>query len=160
MHPALRTGFGFGLTSGIITTLGLIVGLYAGTGSRLAVIGGVVTIAVADGLSDALGIHISEESHPSHSNRHVWTATAATFVAKFAMAVSFLLPLLLLQMPVAIWASVAWGILVLGVLSWFMARVRRESPVAAIAEHLLIAVVVVAVTHLVGLAVAATFPAT
>ena len=59
---SLRIGFSFGLTSGIITTLGLMVGLHAGTHSRLAVIGGILTIAIADAFSDALGIHISEES--------------------------------------------------------------------------------------------------
>ena len=54
MKQSLKTGFSFGLTSGVITTLGLMVGLNAGTHSRLAVIGGIVTIAVADALSDAL----------------------------------------------------------------------------------------------------------
>ncbi len=60
-------GISFGLTSGIITTLGMIVGLHAGTHSRLAVIGGVLTIAIADAFSDALGIHISEESQNKHT---------------------------------------------------------------------------------------------
>ena len=62
MKRAVTTGVSFGLTSGTITTLGLIVGLHAGTHSRLAVIGGILTIAVADALSDALGMHIAEES--------------------------------------------------------------------------------------------------
>ena len=52
MHHSIQVGLSFGLTSGIITTLGLMVGLASGTNSRLAVIGGVATIAVADALSD------------------------------------------------------------------------------------------------------------
>ena len=55
MREAFRTGASFGLTSGVLTTLGLIVGLYAGTHSKLAVMGGIFTIAIADALSDALG---------------------------------------------------------------------------------------------------------
>ena len=47
MRQSLKPGFSFGLTSGVITTPGLMVGLNAGTHSRLAVIGGIVTIAVA-----------------------------------------------------------------------------------------------------------------
>jgi len=39
MKHSLKTGFSFGLTSGIITTLGLMVGLHSGTHSRLAVMG-------------------------------------------------------------------------------------------------------------------------
>ena len=63
MKIAIRKGLGFGLTSGIITTLGIIVGLDASTNSKIVVIGGILFIAVTDSLSDALGMHISEEAH-------------------------------------------------------------------------------------------------
>jgi len=69
-HP-LKVGFSFGLTSGIITTLGLMVGLNAGTHSKLVVIGGILTIAIADAFSDALAIHISEESENRHTAKQV-----------------------------------------------------------------------------------------
>ena len=62
MKDSLRTGICFGLTSAVITTLGLMVGLHSGTHSRLVVLGGILTIAIADAFSDALGIHMSEES--------------------------------------------------------------------------------------------------
>lgn len=62
IKQSFRTGLGFGLTSGVITTLGLMVGLHSGTNSKTAVIGGILVIAVADAFSDALGIHLSEES--------------------------------------------------------------------------------------------------
>ncbi|MBW1983250.1 MAG: hypothetical protein JRI53_00900, partial [Deltaproteobacteria bacterium] len=48
---SLRKGISFGLTSGTITTLGLMVGLHSGTHSRMVVIGGILTIAVADAFS-------------------------------------------------------------------------------------------------------------
>jgi len=70
-NHSIKTGFSFGLTSGIITTLGLIIGLHAGTHSRLVVMGGILTIATADAFSDALGIHISEESETKHSNKEI-----------------------------------------------------------------------------------------
>ena len=38
MRLSIRKGFSFGLTSGIITTLGLIVGLHSGTHSKMIVI--------------------------------------------------------------------------------------------------------------------------
>ena len=43
-----RTGLYFGATSGVITTLGLLTGLYAGTGAVTAVLGGILVIAVAE----------------------------------------------------------------------------------------------------------------
>jgi len=82
MKDSLRTGITFGLTSAVITTLGLMVGLSSGTGSKMAVLGGVLTIAIADAFSDALGIHVSEESENVHTTKEIWGATAATFLAK------------------------------------------------------------------------------
>ncbi|HID72702.1 TPA: hypothetical protein EYP38_02060, partial [Candidatus Micrarchaeota archaeon] len=72
MKRSIKTGFSFGLTSAIITTLGLMVGLNAGTHSSLAVIGGVITIAIADSLSDALGIHVSTEALNKYSDKEIW----------------------------------------------------------------------------------------
>jgi len=62
MKDSLRTGVSFGLTSAVITTLGLMVGLQSGTHSKIVVLAGILTIAIADAFSDALGIHVSEEA--------------------------------------------------------------------------------------------------
>ena len=48
MKSSYKIGLSFGLTSGVITTLGLLVGLDAGTHSQPIVLGGILTIAVAD----------------------------------------------------------------------------------------------------------------
>jgi len=150
MKRAVTTGVSFGLASGTITTLGLIVGLHAGTHSRLAVVGGILTIAVADALSDALGMHVAEESRADRTSRQIWLATFATFVTKFFMALSFLVPILVLELGNAIVLSVVWGFSIITLLSWALARAQRVSPWKVIGEHLLIAAVVVATTHLLG----------
>ncbi len=98
MRHSLKTGFSFGMTSGIITTLGLMVGLNSGTHSKLAVIGGVLTIAIADAFSDALGIHVSEESENRHNSREIWESTISTFLSKFTFASTFIVPVVLLQL--------------------------------------------------------------
>lgn len=67
MKHSWKVGFCFGLTPGIITTLGLMMGLYSGTQDRVVVIGGILIIAIADSLSDAFGIHVSEESENMHT---------------------------------------------------------------------------------------------
>ncbi|MBU1146350.1 hypothetical protein KKD80_02270 [Patescibacteria group bacterium] len=149
-NPSLKTGLSFGLTSGIITTLGLLVGLAAGTSSRLAVLGGILTIAVADAFSDALGIHISEESENVHTPREIWQSTFATFFAKFLFALTFAVPVLLLDLKLAVIISVAWGFLILTVMNFFVARSGKITPWKVIGEHLLIAVVVVIASYFVG----------
>ena len=152
-----RTGLFFGATSGVITTIGLIVGLNSGTNSVTAVIGGILVIAVADAMSDALGIHLAEEANPDTDHGHVWSATITTFVAKFLFAISFVVPLLLLPLGPAVIASVLWGVLVIIVLSYFLARSQNESPISIIAEHVGIAMVVVVCSHFIGVWVARTF---
>ena len=98
MLHSLKTGFSFGLTSATITTLGLMVGLESGTNSKLAVIGGIVIIAVADAFSDALGIHISEESESKHTPKEIWTSTISTFLTKFIFALTFVVPVFLFKL--------------------------------------------------------------
>lgn len=150
MKTSWRTGISFGLTSGVITTLGLMVGLHSGTHSRAIVLGGILTIAIADAMSDALGIHVSEESKNSGPASHIWEATLATFAAKFLVSATFMVPVMLRPLDQAIVISVAWGLFLLTVLSVFVARAQAIAPWKVIGEHLLIALCVVAVTHVVG----------
>ena len=150
MKSSWRVGLTFGLTSGVITTLGLIVGLHAGTHSKLAVIGGILTIAIADAFSDALGIHMTQEAENQHSAAHIWESTAMTFLAKFLVALTFLPPVLLWSLETAILASVLWGLALLSLLSFRMAREQQVSPWKVIGEHVAIAIIVVTVTHFMG----------
>jgi len=82
LQHSIKVGLSFGLTSGVITTLGLMVGLYSGTQSERAVIAGILTIAIADSMSDALGIHMVEESEGIHTPLEIWTSTLTTFFIK------------------------------------------------------------------------------
>ena len=130
--------------------MGLMIGLHSGTHSRAVVIGGILTIAVADAFSDALGIHMSEESENRHSVRQIWEATLATFVAKFVVALTFVVPILLFPLSTAIGLSVAWGLSLLSFFSFLMAREQKARAWKFILEHLLIALAVIFIAHFVG----------
>ena len=153
----IRVGLFFGTTSGVITTCGLLVGLAAGTGSLEAVLGGILVIAVADAMSDALGIHISEESAPDSDARHVWTATIVTFLSKLVVAASFALPFFFAPLQPATFLALGWGAFLLIALSWQLARLQSEAPLPIIAEHFLVGTIVVVLSHGVGLWVAHAF---
>jgi VIT1/CCC1 family predicted Fe2+/Mn2+ transporter len=150
MKQPLNKGVSFGLTSGAITTLGLMVGLHSETKSAAVVLGGILTIAVADAFSDALGIHISEESENQHAHRDVWRSTLATFLTKFVLAMSFLIPVLLLQLSTAVIVSVIWGMAVLAVLSYLIAKNQGKRPWKVIGEHLGVAGLVIVIAHFLG----------
>jgi VIT1/CCC1 family predicted Fe2+/Mn2+ transporter len=130
--------------------MGLMVGLHSGTHSKLAVIGGILTIAIADAFSDALGIHISEESENVHTSKEIWEATVVTFLSKFFFALTFVVPVLFLSLNHAILTGVIWGLFVLGFSSFVMAKSQNRRVYPIVLEHILIAIIVVIVSHYVG----------
>jgi vacuolar iron transporter family protein len=150
MNEAIKTGVSFGLTSGIITTLGLMIGLNTGTGLRLAVIGGILIIAVADAFSDALGIHISEESKKGNGHKAVWTATIFTFLTKLIIASSFLIAILLFELSLAIKINIIWGLVLLIIFNYILAKQKGEVVWKVIAEHVIIATIVITISYSLG----------
>ena len=157
MKASIQAGLNFGLTSGVITTLGLMVGLHSGTHSTLAVIGGILTIAIGDSMSDALGMHISKEAENVYSDKQLWMATLATLVSKFIMAATFIVPVLVFELGLAIVISIVWGLSVLTGLSIFLARAQETRVIKVVGEHLAIALAVICLTHYAGVWVAAMF---
>jgi len=150
MRDSIKTGISFGLTSGIITTLGLMIGLNAGTGLKLAVIGGILTIAIADAFSDSLGIHISEETSKRNGHKAIWEATFTTFFTKLIVTSSFIIPFLFLELSEGVIAGIIWGLILLIIFNYILAKNRGENPWLVIGEHVLIAIVVIVISFYVG----------
>ena len=150
MKRSIKKGVGFGLTSGIITTLGLMIGLYSSTNSKFIVLGGIFLIAVADALSDAFGIHISEEFGGNASKKGVWESTFSTFFSKLIFAMSFVIPILLFQLKTAIIISIIWGILLISILSFYISKKSKYSSFKIILEHLALTILVIVITYYIG----------
>jgi len=150
MDASIKKGVSFGLTSGIITTLGLIIGLDSSTGSKSVILAGILVIAIADAFSDALGIHMSEESENHKTPKQIWTASFSTFFAKLIFALSFLIPVFLFSLNLAIWLSVFWGYLLISILSYYLAKSEKIAPYKIIGEHLFITTLVIILSNLAG----------
>lgn len=150
IRQSLKTGLSFGLTSAVITTLGLIVGLHSGTHSKIIILGGVLTIAIADSFSDALGIHVSEESNERRSQKQIWESTFATFISKLFIALTFVIPILIFNLTIAVIVSIIWGLLLVMGFSFYIAKQQNRKAWPIIIEHLAIASLVIIATHYVG----------
>jgi VIT1/CCC1 family predicted Fe2+/Mn2+ transporter len=150
MRQQMKVSFGFGLASGVITTLGLMIGLYSSTYSQMVVIGGILTIAIADAFSDAMGIHFFEESGGTRSVREIWLSTIFTFFSKFFVALTFLPAVCFLPLKIAILGNIIWGFLLIGFFSFFMAKKQKNNPYQAVLEHCFIMVLVIFITYFVG----------
>ncbi|MBT4824060.1 hypothetical protein HOL83_00465 [Candidatus Woesearchaeota archaeon] len=157
MNHSIKVGLSFGLTSGIITTLGLMVGLSSGTHSKIAVLGGILTIAVADSMSDAFGIHVSEEAEGVHTQKEIWESTLTTFIAKLLFALTFIIPLLFFTLQTAVVVGVIWGLFALSVYSYVISKGKEISKLKVVLEHLFVGVIVIVITHFVGVLISMYF---
>ena len=157
MKKTFRAGFNFGLTSGIITTLGLMVGLNSSTQSHYIVIGGILTIAVADALSDSIGMHFAFESQNDHSIREIWEATLSTFMYKFLFSCMFIIPVLVFELHKAVLISVLIGIYLIFANSLYLARSQNIWPIPVILEHVFLTLGVVIATHYIGVFISMIF---
>lgn len=143
------SGAFFGITSSVILTIGTLVGLGIASELKAVVIAAILTIAFADAFADGLSMHMSEESRKS-KNKQVWLATFSTFGAKLISSLTFIIPLVLFDLLVAVIVSVVWGMLVLSALSYSMAKKRKDNPLHTIIEHLGIGLCVIVVSFIVG----------
>ena len=155
----LMTAISFGLTSGVITALGMIVGLHSATSSRLVVVAGIIIMAIADGLADAAGLHISEESElekgrAKHTAREIWLTTIFTFVSVTGIILTFAIPILIFPLKIAVPVAIGWGMSLLIVLNFSIAKAKKESPIKLISEHILLALFVIIVSYYAGCLIA------
>jgi len=151
MEKALgwQTRFSFGSTSAIITNLALMAGLHSEANAKISIIGGILVIALADNISDSFGIHIYQESEKIET-KEVWLSTVLNFIARLVVSFSFIGLILLLPLNTAIFASIVWGLSILAVISYLIAKSEEVNPYSSTLTHLFIAIIVIASSNLIG----------
>jgi vacuolar iron transporter family protein len=136
------TKYSFGATSAIITCLAFIIGLSQSPNPRMSIVGSLLVIAIADNISDSLGIHIYQESDLKQQ-RVVRVSTIMNFFTRFGVILVFIAFVVILPVVIAIWASIAWGLALLTFLSYSIAREQKGNPYTAILIHVGVAVIVI-----------------
>lgn len=144
-----QTRFSFGSSAALITNLGLITGLDSTTNAKFSIITSILVIAIADNISDSFGIHVYQESE--HLNRReVWLSTSTNFLARLFVSLVFVLLIALLPIGPAVVCSLIFGLLLLTLISYIIAKDEKVSPLLSILEHLGIALVVILLSEFVG----------
>ena len=151
----LVTGITFGITSAVITALGMIVGLHEATSSRLAVFAGIVVMAIADGMADAAGFHVVEEAEfedgkAKHAAREVWMTTFFTFLGGCSFTLTFAVPILIFELGFAVIVDIVWGVLLLVAVNVYIAKVKNESAARLVMGHVFLALVVITISYFTG----------
>ncbi len=143
------TRYSFGATSAIITCLAFIISLGKITNEKYTIIGSLLVIAIADNISDSLGIHIYQESDLKKTDI-IRSSTFFNFMTRFVVILIFILFILFLPIFYATILSIIWGLSLLIILSYYISKEQKVNPYKAIFEHVSIAVVVIIVSNFIS----------
>lgn len=151
MNTSLRQGMFFGANSGIITTVGLITGLVQTTITRHYLIISVVSLAIADSISEAYGMYISKKSeNVEDDSQNPIYALIGLLIMKFIVVMSFLLPLLFtndLTFYKNLYWVIGWSFFLIVVVDYNIANLRDESFIGYLIPHAIILISVVYLTR-------------
>lgn len=137
------------MTSAIVTSMGLIAGLAQGGGSKTNIVAGLLIFAIADNISDSLGIHIYKESEGA-SRHDIILTTLGNFLIRLFLALTFVLIIIMLDPHSAFIVASVWGFILLTALSYEIAKIKQSHPFREIAYHLIIAVLVIVGSWFIG----------
>ena len=137
-----QTKFSFGMTSATVTDLALIVGLNQTANAKMSIIAAILIIALADNISDSLGIHIFQESERVE-RKEIWLSTATNFITRILVSLTFMFLVIFLPMNLAVITSIIWGLLLLSLLSYTIAKEEGANPSLEVIKHLGIAILVI-----------------
>lgn len=135
--------FSYGASSAVITSLAIIIGLSSTINAKVTILTALFIIAIADNISDSFGIHIYQESL-STSTKDVKRTTTINFITRFIVSAVFIIFILLLPITIAVILSSAFGLAVIVIISYLIARIQKENGYKMIFTHLLLAIAVMA----------------
>ena len=139
----------YGGTAAIVTSMTLITGLNAvGTG-KSTLITALLIIALADNITDSLSIHIYQESERL-DEREAFIGTLSNFTTRLLGSLSFVLIVLVFPPKVVVLVSIVWGNLLLGVLTYFLARERNVRILPEVIKHLIVAAVAISTSKIIA----------
>jgi VIT1/CCC1 family predicted Fe2+/Mn2+ transporter len=141
--------YSMGATAAIITSMGLIAGLTQSDAMRQTTIAGLLIIAIADNVADSLGIHIYKESEGA-KNREILSATFGNFILRLILVVSFILIVIFLPSVQALIVASVWGLTLLVLLSYAIAKAKNTTVRAEIIWHVIVALLVIIGSKLLG----------
>lgn len=139
----------YGGTAAIATSMALVSGLGAAGATRPVVASALLLAALADNLTDSLSIHMFQESEQL-DQKEAFAGTVTNFATRLLVCLSFILLVGFLPVSHAVGGIIAWGMLLLAVLTFLVARERHVGAWGEIVKHLLVAVAVVLMSKALG----------
>ena len=138
----------FGVTAAVVTSMALISGLSAADATKTIIVSALLIAAFADNLTDALSIHIFQESEQI-DQKNAFNGTITNFVTRLLLSISFVLLVGLFPLEYVAKGAIVWGMLLLVILTYLVARERKVKPMLEVVKYLLVASAVIIVSTLI-----------
>lgn len=129
--------------------MGIIAGLSQGTDLKMVVVASLLTFAIADNISDALGVHIYKESEGA-SKKATLKATFGNFFTRLGIVISFIILVLVLDGKALTAVSYTWGLGLLAFISYRISQIKKSDPKREIFWHLVVSVAVIVGSSIIG----------
>ncbi len=146
--------FSFGATSAVTSSLALLIGLNQLEVPKLGILGALLVIAFADNIADSLGMHIYAESK---SKSHTRLSTISNYLTRLGISLLMIAFVVALPLDYAIAVSVVFGLAVIAVLSYLIAKSYGMDTNRVVAEHLIVTGLVLVASQLIGSSIKALF---
>jgi vacuolar iron transporter family protein len=154
MNSSLRQGMFFGANSGIITTVGLITGLVQTKISKNYLIISIISLAIADSISEAYGMYISKKAENTEDDsQNPFFALIGLLIMKFLIVISFLIPFAFsdsLKYYKNLYWIVGWSLFLISLVDYNISELRDESLLGYLIPHTMILFLVIYLTQFFG----------
>jgi len=154
MNSSLRQGMFFGANSGIITTVGLITGLVQTKISKNYLIISIISLAIADSISEAYGMYISKKAEDTEDDsQNPFFALIGLLIMKFLIVISFLIPFAFsdsLKYYKNLYWIVGWSLFLISLVDYNISELRDESLLGYLIPHTMILFLVIYLTQFFG----------
>ena len=106
----LHIGNTFGIVSGIITSLGLLLGLYGAKVNVTIIIAGLLSIAISDSISDALGIYYASNNI---NDVNPYQESFYALIFKCLIPLLMIIPIKLFEIKKGIYLNIILGLIII-----------------------------------------------
>lgn len=139
----------YGGTAAVVTSMALISGLNSADATKSVIISALLIAALADNLTDALSIHIFQES-AQLDQKSAFIGTITNFLTRLLLCISFIPLITYFPLAYIDNLSIIWGMLLLASITSLVAWERKVKLLPEIQKHLLIAAVVISASKIIG----------
>lgn len=145
-------GLYFGLTEGSITTIGIIIGMYASIPIKLAIIGSVLTASISDSFGDSIGMYYSEQARNSKKKtKDILNTIFGLVLSKVGISIIYLLPIIIFsELKYGIITSIILSLIVLTKSFIYLSKKNKKNTKKFLLKNLFLICIVIIISFIIG----------